>query len=121
MSETERMIQRVKNLEAALKDLGAWTGLDIHNFGHVIEIKLTANWKPDTTPKRARLSSAQQNLLGVLWREGETYFEKESNTLKSLIKRGLVESRWKPPQPGNDYGGTMRYKLTEAGLQVVQS
>lgn len=119
MNETDRMIQQVKNLEAALKDLGAWTDVQVYNFGHVVEVKLTANWKPDTTPKRARLSSAQRNLLEFLCREGETHFKKESNTLKSLIKRGLVESRWKPPQPGNDYGGTMRYRLSEAGFQEV--
>lgn len=70
-------------------------------------------------PHQARLSSAQRNLLEFLCREGETYFKKESRTLKSLIKRGLVESRWKPPQPGNDYGGTMRYRLSEAGFQEV--
>lgn len=42
--EIAKAIRNVKLLKSDLEKLGAWTNLDIHNFGEVVEIRLTANW-----------------------------------------------------------------------------
>lgn len=68
-----------------------------------------------------RLSPRQRALLVDIQQSGERTIWKADRTVNSLLKRGLIVSRWEPPQPGNDYGGSTIYSLTIAGERALKS
>lgn len=70
--------------------------------------------------KSSRVSEAQRAILSRIKYEGGYRCPHETPTLKALLKKGLVERQFVPPQPGNDYGTTYRYTLTAAGREVVR-
>lgn len=76
--------------------------------------------KPHVSGTASRVSEAQRAILSRIKYEGEYRYPDETPTLKALLKKGLVERQFVPPQPGNDYGTTYRYTLTAAGREVVR-
>lgn len=76
--------------------------------------------KPRVRGTASRVSEAQRAILSRIKYEGEYRYPDETPTLKALLKKGLVERQFVPPQPGNDYGTTYRYTLTAAGREVVR-
>lgn len=78
---------------------------------------------PHIAGKAARLSEAQKAIIRLLKHEGEYRLSlkqaRANVTIKALLKRGLIDQQFNGPSPGNDYGGWMTYRLTDAGKAVI--
>lgn len=98
---------------------------DLERLGCTVSINMTVDGLPfaavSKKRKAHRISEAQRAILSRIKYEGEYRYPKETPTIKALLKKGLMSGRWQPPAPGNDYGGTMVYTLTQAGRAVLEA
>jgi len=76
------------------------------------------------TPRHKTLTKKQVTTLQMIAsrKNGYTspYKTKIKRTLDSLKKAGLITLSWKPPEPGNDYGGMDIYSITDMGKAALE-